>query len=636
MSIIDQMMKDAGSTAPQASIMDTMQADANSPAAPIQVNNTIQNKGLLSGSVGSQISDAASAFGHHVMNMPHGIAQLIENGINYGAQQLPNNPVSQYINKTVQSDNAAMAQREKNYQANTPNSAGAYLGATAGEVAPFVVNSVAAPLRAAGDMIGKQVANNLAGKVASGATQGALVGAAQPVTNPDYWQGKQGQIGTGTLMGGAVPLVSGAVSRVYNAGKGVIEPIINPELTAARQLASQTGQEPNAMASALRNYTQYVPGSTPTTAQVLATPEAVQLEKALGNNPEFKTQLEHLSTTNNAARLNAINSVAGNPGELETAQAARQSTAQDLYKQAFGEINPPTPWVKGQITQLMKRPAMQTAIKDAKKLALNEGTPLNNSTSIQGLHYAKMSLDDQIGNAIQKDNKNTARALTQTKEQLLTVMNKLSPTYQTAMQTYAEMSKPVNTMEAGQSLQDQLWNKPMNSVGDPNIQYQQYSTTLAKALKNSPYGINPDALDTLQNIKNDLQRQTISNGLKSPGSDTNYNQQAQGWLSRQLYGQNFSGAGASTKIAGTIAGAAAGSLVGHPMWGMGAGATAAVGLSKVAGQRVSKAMADIMTNPENAANALEKLTPAERGVMARLLSQHPLTQQLLQSGANSP
>jgi len=611
-----------------------------------------ENNALL-----EQVRGFSKAFGHHVMNLPHGIAQGVENIVNAGAQLLPDNPASRAINSTVTADNAAMAQREKDYQASTPDSTGAYAGAITGEVLPFMANKIAAPLRAAGDYAGNLAAKNLSAatanlaaknlsaatanlgsKIASGTTQGAIIGAAQPVTNPDYWEGKGKQVGTSAVVGGALPAVTTALSGIYNAGKNVIEPLINPTATAARKLSDATGVDPQTLAQALKNPTEYVKGSMPTTAQVIATPEAVQLEKALRNNPDFTGKMENISNANNAARLEALNSVAGAPGALDQATAERAFKAKELYQQAFSEYKPSsvTPELESQVSQLMQRPAMQSAINDAKTLAKNEGLSLTDENSVQGLHYAKMSLDDKISNAIRSGDNNAARTLTDTKNKLLDVMGNLSPTYKKAMSTYADMSKPINTMEVGQQLQDKLTSGSLNSAGDPNIAFQNFRTSLAKALKGSEYGINPEAKKTLQAIQDDLQRDTISNSLRFPGSDTHYNQQAQGWLSRQLYGKDFSGSGASTKIVGTIGGAVAGATIGHPLYGMGAGASAALGLSKLAANRVNNAMADIMTSPANAEKALTALAPSERSALVKLLSQNPMTQQLIQSATVKP
>jgi hypothetical protein len=54
---------------------------------------------------------------------------------------------------------------------------------------------------------------SLASRIAMGAGGGAATAAMNPVTDGDYWGNKGQQIATGAAFGGAVPVVSGAVSR---------------------------------------------------------------------------------------------------------------------------------------------------------------------------------------------------------------------------------------------------------------------------------------------------------------------------------------------------------------------------------------------------------------------------------------
>lgn len=242
-----------------------------------------------------------------------------------------------------------------------------------------------------------------------------------------------------------------------------------------------------------------------------------------------------------------------------------------------------------------------------------------------------MSAMDNIKSLLSnQDNAYVQKELMTVKDALGHQLNKAVPAYGQAERTYAQQSVPINTMETGQSLLDSLTNKSLNAAGDPGIAFTNYTNQLTKALKGAKYGIDPQAQATLEAVQKDLQRSTISNSLRSPGSDTNYNSQAQGWLSRQLYGNDFSGAGSATKLAGTAIGGGLGALVGHPMYGMGAGATAATGLSKIAGKRVNDAMAKLMLSPQAAAQSMSLLTPqASNSGLLTLMNENPILNQLL-------
>lgn len=66
-------------------------------------------------------------------------------------------------------------------------------------------------------------AATLGGRVLTGAGTGAYFGAAQPVTQGDFWTEKGKQVGMGAAVGGALPLATGAVARV-------IRPQTSPEV----------------------------------------------------------------------------------------------------------------------------------------------------------------------------------------------------------------------------------------------------------------------------------------------------------------------------------------------------------------------------------------------------------------------
>lgn len=73
-------------------------------------------------------------------------------------------------------------------------------------------------------------ATTLGGRVLAGAASGSASAALAPVTEGDYWQGKRAQIGTGAAAGGAMPLVTGAVSRLVSPKAST-----NPQLQMLRK-----------------------------------------------------------------------------------------------------------------------------------------------------------------------------------------------------------------------------------------------------------------------------------------------------------------------------------------------------------------------------------------------------------------
>lgn len=107
------------------------------------------------------------------------------------------------------------------------------------------------------------------------------------------------------------------------------------------------------------------------------------------------------------------------------------------------------------------------------------------------------------------------------------------------------------------------------------------------------YGIDQNALGTLQGIGQDLQRASVSNAIRTSGSDTAYNLAANGWLARNLYGPNFGGATGLGRTVGAIGAAA----VGHPMIGLGIlGGGSKIG--QMVGSRLNDQLSDLLLNPQ--------------------------------------
>lgn len=122
--------------------------------------------------VSTQIGGMLDAFQHHALSPLHGAAQLVEHGLGKLGVISPD---------TIAQDDAAMRQREEDYQARTAGNAGSYIGAVPGEVLPWMVGL--GELRAAG-LLPKVTQGGLKGAVKKGgllAAEGAVMGATQPV-----------------------------------------------------------------------------------------------------------------------------------------------------------------------------------------------------------------------------------------------------------------------------------------------------------------------------------------------------------------------------------------------------------------------------------------------------------------------
>lgn len=263
----------------------------------------------------SQVGDFLSSAGHHAMNMPHGVAQAIENVVDSGAQLLPDNAASRAIHRVVASDNEAMRQREIDYQKKVPTNTGSVIGAVVGEVAPMLTAAVTRPLGFIGGAAEKfaashapQFAANVVGKAASGIAQGAAMGAVAPVTDEDYWKSKGNQVALGAVLAPVAQGVGAAAKFGVSTGRGLIAG------KAGRQgeilaKAAQFEENPAVLAAQIRaGNIEQVAGSLPTTAQTVMNNAGLsQLQRTVKNgsyNP-----LAEREAAQNTARIAALEEI---------------------------------------------------------------------------------------------------------------------------------------------------------------------------------------------------------------------------------------------------------------------------------------------------------------------------------------
>lgn len=134
---------------------------------------------------------------------------------------------------------------------------------------------------------------------------------------------------TGGLLGGGV--------------KNAVQHITNPNAIANANVARMTGNNP-VVAGLLRSSPQLVPGENPSVAQVLQTPEAVQVERALRNNPTTATSFAAQDAANNNARLSLVQQLAGTDADMQAAKDARRQAIDPFVSQYLTDSRPIVRW----------------------------------------------------------------------------------------------------------------------------------------------------------------------------------------------------------------------------------------------------------------------------------------------------
>jgi hypothetical protein len=304
------------------------------------------------------------------------------------------------------------------------------------------------------------------------ATQGAAFGAIQPVGSDGS---RLVNMALGSAGAAAIPVASAGVTL----GRAAMAPFTaGGREKIAGQALERFATDPNKIAQA--SSTSQIPGSVPTLAEVTDDVGLSQLQRTLLNNPDSAAPITERLRANNAARTSALQDIAGDASKREFFAADRAAATQPLYDQAFSQQMHDTPWIKGQITQLQKRPAFQKAMNDAVDLAQNMGVKIDPENATQVAHYAKMALDDQIDVAMRAGSKNQVRALVDTKQKLVSLMEsgRFAPGYKDARETYAAMSKPINQMEVGQRLLDTMRPALADFGADTRVNAASYAKAL--------------------------------------------------------------------------------------------------------------------------------------------------------------
>lgn len=368
-----------------------------------------------------------------------------------------------------------------------------------------------------------------------GSGTGAVSGGLQPVETgetgmPMYEEmGRNARTGAmiGAPVGAVAPLVGKAVDYIGRTGKALIEPLTESgqEKILGRFLREAAGGEEAKAMRNLRNPPQFVAGSQPTAAQAAGVPSLAALERtAMATSPVANNLMAQRQLQNAQAQADALRNIA--PATRTSKYVDfREQVADDLYKDALkplnlGKLDDET---TKEIANLIKRPAIQDAMKVAKETSANRGENIADPAgSMLGLHRTKIALDKQISEVKSRYERDKIKSaagdeldsLKNAKTSLLDFMEKISPTYKTARQSYDRLSKPIDQLENIAKLADKTI-----SAETEKIYISQFSKGL-KELKKS--GVLSDRQITrLENIQKDLARTKFADTAgKGVGSDT--------------------------------------------------------------------------------------------------------------------
>jgi len=159
----------------------------------------------------------------------------------------------------------------------------------------------------------------------------------------------------------------------------------------------------------------------------------------------------------------------------------------------------------------------------ASQLANEAGIPAQAQTlnNTQFLHYIKLAFDDLVDTAPQSGmGRSQQRAMIETKNKFLDLLDNASPAYQQARQTFAQESQPINQMEALQDIQKRTQMAAPDAQGNPVISQAKWKQAVTNKLDELGNVVTPDQAKVLTAIGNDLDLATVSQAGKAAGSNT--------------------------------------------------------------------------------------------------------------------
>lgn len=352
--------------------------------------------------------------------------------------------------------------------------------------------------------------------------QSAAIGAALPALEYGTAAERAQRAAVSGAAGAAAPVIGAAAVRgAAGAAKGA-RALARPFSGRGREeivenvLNTASGADPRVL-NRLLTAGEAVPGSRPTAAQAAGSGGLAALERSVSiADPQAYAERE---LSQRAARLNALEKLSGSPEQLAKLREIRDAAAAKSYKHAYmaGIDKEMAEALKPQINLLLERPSIQRAMAAAKEMAKEESIAIDDFGSVQGLHFLKEALDDQIEQLGSSGARRAQRRLLQTKNDLMSVLEEIAPEYKLANERYARLSKPINRMEVGQKLREVL--EP--ALNDAGGHMAQRGEAFARALRDGDRFaqrtlgfkgakltniLTPEDMKMLQGLRTDLAR----------------------------------------------------------------------------------------------------------------------------------
>lgn len=164
----------------------------------------------------------------------------------------------------------------------------------------------------------------------------------------------------------------------------------------------------------------------------------------------------------------------------------RAQEAEPLYRAAWDSAPTFNPTTAPDIAKLRNLPTFKEAMKiGAKRMADNELDIADPKNTLRALHETKIALDDMIESAMREGKGGQAGTLLDMKRRLLADMEKASPEYRIARQTFAGDSELLTAMKEGQriyTLPEMDMRKLIDRFKDSPSEYDAFRAGISQAM----------------------------------------------------------------------------------------------------------------------------------------------------------
>lgn len=356
---------------------------------------------------------------------------------------------------------------------------------------------------------------------------------------------------TGAAAGPAGVLLGRGVGAAWSGLRGLLEPFTKAgQDRVAAGVLQRFATDPKSAAAAAANAKELVPGSSPTLAQATGDAGLAQLERSLASTPTAGPQLAARGAAQRAARLKAVQDVAGTDEYYQGIKQGLQTFAAEDYGKAMsqGIDRGMADALSPQIKSLLERPSIQMAKREAISLAKESGISIKDFGSIEGLDWLKKGLDNLISKAKAPGNSigdAKLRAIVQTKQDLMSVIEDIAPAYKSANDNYMQMARQVNAMDAARDVLKRMQSPLGRSGASTSELRNEYARALEAATESVRRSTGMDLplsrvmpqrdVDALKAVASDMARATTAENLgRAVGSNTIQNTAAQNLLRRTM------------------------------------------------------------------------------------------------------